>query len=412
LPIAPQLAIKAVAPSCGKTTFLDTTAHLVRRPLAASSLTAAVVYRVVDDVRPSLMLDECDVLLRKGRHPELVAILRSAHRRRDAVVWRSVPTPDGDWTVKPFSAWCTYAYTAVGDVEEALQSRAIAIVLQRAKPAELKQVRPLEDGTSQALLDCGRKLARWAQDQVTLPDNIAIPETVEFRDRDNWRPLLRIAALAGPRWFQRACTAAITINGTTVALGDVVPFLADVRETFATKDRLSTRELIDGMLAIEEPSADWSRINRGMPIDAYYFRDRLKGLIDPPEHERRWKTKANKPVRGYLRKHFEDAFERYLPPNNHNPDVQPSTDNVSPESTYNTNSSSTSGIETKTQPISNTYDSNPVPDDAKPHPESIRHHAVPHPVQPENIQPEVKKPSNEPVNGPDGGAIWSKEPGT
>jgi hypothetical protein len=353
LPIAPQLGIRAVAPSCGKSTLLDTAAHLVRRPIAAASLTAAVVYRVVDEIRPTMMLDECDVLLRKDKNPELVAILRSAHRRRDAVVWRSVPTPDGNWTVKPFSAWCTYAYTAVGKVEEALQSRAIAIVLQRATPQELKRLHPLEDGTSEVLLECGRKFTRWAQDQVELPTAIVVPDTIDFRDRDNWRPLLRIAKAAGDAWFRRACTAATTINGTTVAIGDVVPLLADIREAFTVnaRDWLTTEELVNTMLSLPEPSADWTRAYRGLSINAYFLRDRLKDVIDPPERERR-----RGKLRGYELKHFDDAFARYLP-------TVADTDRDTPSSAQNfiypytcsAKTSNASGHETKDRPISRSY---------------------------------------------------------
>jgi hypothetical protein len=368
LPIAPQLGIRAVAPVCGKSTLLDTTAHLVCRPIQAASLTPAVIYRVVDEVHPTFMLDECDELLKQGRYPELVALLRSCHRRRDAVVWRAVPTPDGGWAVKPFSAWMTYAYTAVGKVEEALQSRAITIVLQRAKPAELKRLRPLEDGTSEVLLACGRKFARWAQDQIDLPTDIEVPDTVAFRDRDNWRPLLRIARAAGDAWYQRALEAATTINGTTVAIGDVVRLLTDIREVFGTKDRLTTQELVAGMQALPEPSADWSRAYRNGPINAYYFRDHLNGVIDPPDEERRWGSSANK-ARGYLRKHFDDAFARYLPEvDGVGQGAQPSSPDIGGPSPSGSKTSGPSGSETKSQPISGGDDASVGPDKGRRHP--------------------------------------------
>jgi hypothetical protein len=365
LPISPQLGIRSVAPECGKSTFLDATSFLVRRPIRAASLTPAVVYRVIDAMHPTLMLDECDELLRKDKNPELVAILRSSHRRRDAIVWRSVPTPDGDWTVKAFSAWGTYGYTAVRRIEEALQSRAITLVLQRAKPEERKRLRPLEDGMSQVLLDCGRKITRWAQDQVTLPDDVPIPDEVDFRDRDNWRPLLRIAKAAGEAWYQRACAAARTINGTTVAIGDVVPLLTDIREVFGTKDRLTTQALVDGMLNLPEPSEDWTHTYSGLSINSYYLRDRLKGVIDPPEEERRWPHGAGK-VRGYLRKHFDEAFARYLPAvEDADQGAQSSSPNFSEASPSEAKTSGPSGPETKTVPISSSYDTSIGPDKGK-----------------------------------------------
>jgi hypothetical protein len=373
LPISPQLAIRAVSPICGKSTLLKVTSHLVWRPVSAASLTSAVVYRVVDTVHPTFLLDECDVLLRGDRNPELVAILRSAHQRSQAYVWRSVPTPDGNWTVKKFSAWSTYAYCSVRDIEAALQSRAISIVLQRAKPAELRQLIPVEDGVSEVLLRCGSKFARWAQDQIELPPGKdLVPDTIDFRDRDNWRPLLRIAKAAGDDWFHRACTAATTINGTTVAIGDVVPLLADIREAFSVnaRDWLTTNELVNTMLALPEPTADWTRAYRGLPINEYFLRDQLKGVIDPPERERR-----RGKLRGYQRNHFDDAFARYLP-DDIDQDQSSTFSSYPPAS--NSKTSDASGFETKDLPVSKAYTAYSSPDEQVSHPtESGCHPARP-----------------------------------
>src|SRR5262249_6281600 len=66
------------------------------------------------------------------------------------------------------------------------------------------------------------------------------------------------------------------------------------------------------MLALEEPAADWNIAYRGRPINSYWIRNRLKGLVNAPEHERRWKVEK-RTVRGYRKEHFRDAMERYLP---------------------------------------------------------------------------------------------------
>jgi putative DNA primase/helicase len=207
----------------------------------------------MDALHPTLLLDEIDHALRASSNPDLLAILRASHRRRTAHVVRLVPTRDGDWKPQIFSAWCTYGYTATGKIEEALHSRAITVMLVRAKPGELAKLRRLTDGTSQVLLDCGRKFARWAADQVTLPD-AEVPPGISHRDQDNWQPLCRLAAAAGNDWPQRTQCAAETINGITVAIGDVVPLLRDIREAFGARDRMATELLVAALLAIAEPS--------------------------------------------------------------------------------------------------------------------------------------------------------------
>jgi len=301
-----------VSPECGKTTLLTLTMFLVWRPLPAASLTPAVVYRVLDKYRPTLILDEVDAQLRSNRNPELNAVLRAFHNRHFAQIPRNVRTADDNWDIELFSAWGTYVYTTIGRIgDDALESRAIKATLLRATPAELTTLQPLIDGTSPVLLDCGRKFARWAQDQTALPD-ATIPDIIAARARDNWRPLLRIATHIGGGWPQRAREAAIAINGTTRAIGDVVPLLTDIREAFGTRELMPTKELVDAMLALPEPSRDWSIAYRGREINEYYLRDRLKGLVDPPANERKWRV-GQRVVRGYRLAHFQDAFERYLP---------------------------------------------------------------------------------------------------
>jgi putative DNA primase/helicase len=312
LPIAPRLEIRAVSPQAGKTTLLTLTTCLVCRPLPAASLTPAVVYRAVDKFKPTLVLDEVDAQLRSNRNPELNAVLRASHSRHFAQIPRNVRAAD-DWDIELFSCWGSYCYTTLGRIgDEALESRAIRVTLLRATPAELKALEPLDDGTSPVLVECGRKFARWAQDQTALPD-AAIPDSILARDRDNWRPLFRLVAQIGGEWPQRAHKAAIVINGVTRAIGDVVPLLADIREVFGAREKMSTRELVDGLRALPEPSLDWDRAYRGQPINEYFLRARLKGLVEVPVNGRRWRD-GERMIRGYRKSHFDDAFSRYLLP--------------------------------------------------------------------------------------------------
>jgi hypothetical protein len=139
--IGARLGIYAVSPVCGKSTFLNLIQQFVRRPMTASSLTPALVNRTVDKFRPTLIIDEADGLMRSNRHPELIALLNAAHNRHLANIPRLVPTSDGGWDVRMFSAWHVHAFTAVRRLEDSQQSRAITVTLLRAKPSELQELR-------------------------------------------------------------------------------------------------------------------------------------------------------------------------------------------------------------------------------------------------------------------------------
>ena len=58
--VAPILAITSPQKRCGKTTVIDLLKRLVHRPLAASNVTPAALFRVVDQHNPTLLVDEAD----------------------------------------------------------------------------------------------------------------------------------------------------------------------------------------------------------------------------------------------------------------------------------------------------------------------------------------------------------------
>jgi hypothetical protein len=184
-------------------------------------------------------------------------------------------------------------------------------MLKRALPQELSALKLVEDSVSPEMVDCGRKFARWALDQRELP-TIEVPAALLHRDRDNWRPLLRIAELVGRDWRDRGRSAAVSAASVTRPVGAIVPLLADIRAAFGGLERITTEELLANMLALAEPSVDWSIAYGGRPINAYFLRSQLAGVIDAPEHERGWHGVDGKFRRGYRREHFRGAFDRYL----------------------------------------------------------------------------------------------------
>ena len=75
---------------------------------------------------------------------------------------------------------------------------------------------------------------------------------------------------------------------------------------------MATKELVDALSGMEE--TPWPTVNFGKPINDYYLREHLKGLLPQTAEARlarKWKNKVGD-VRGYAELHFEDAWLRYL----------------------------------------------------------------------------------------------------
>lgn len=77
--ISPGLAITSPEKGCGKTTLLDLIARLVPRPLATSNITPAAVFRTIEAVQPTLLIDEADTFFNRNNE-DLRGILNSGHR--------------------------------------------------------------------------------------------------------------------------------------------------------------------------------------------------------------------------------------------------------------------------------------------------------------------------------------------
>jgi len=57
---SPRLSISSPTKGCGKTMLLDVLSRLVLRPLLASNVTSAAVFRVIEKYNPCLLIDEAD----------------------------------------------------------------------------------------------------------------------------------------------------------------------------------------------------------------------------------------------------------------------------------------------------------------------------------------------------------------
>jgi hypothetical protein len=87
--VSPRLALLSPVPECGKTTAFSILSRLVRRALLASNVSAAVVYRVIERDRPTLLMDEGETYM-EGRE-DYRGILNSGHTPDAASVLRADP---------------------------------------------------------------------------------------------------------------------------------------------------------------------------------------------------------------------------------------------------------------------------------------------------------------------------------
>jgi putative DNA primase/helicase len=312
LEVSPRLLVQAPTEDSGKSILLRAVSVLSHRVVRSSALTSATVFRVVDLVKPTLIITEAEQLFSPGTASELLAVIDASNMRSEAFTVRNDMAPDGTWTPRLYSTWHTAAFGSIGALPRTLQSRGIVIRLRAALPGEVPAQH--RRGVFNPLVDQRRMLTAWGASLEQLPE-ATLPEGLFNRAADLWEPLFAVANLAGGRWPSLVAEAAQQVQKIERPVPQIVRLLAGIRTAFGSAAFLETEALIRKLLA--DPEEDWRLAYHGKSISAAWLRERLANLLDPPGSQQSYFVDdlgVRRHRRGYDRRQFQDAFSRYLPP--------------------------------------------------------------------------------------------------
>lgn len=300
---SPILLLTSPERRCGKSTTLDVLARLVNRPLAASNITPAAIYRTIETAHPTLLVDELDSFVDDA--DALRGVLNSGHTRTGANVIRLV---GDDHEPRQFSTWAPKALAMIGNPPPTILDRSIRIELQRRTRAE-----PVERLRSKDYSDLRCQLVRWTTDH--LPDLMnaepKIPDALDDRAMDSWQPLLAITEVIDHGWPERAREAALVLaDARSIEDGLPVELLRDLKKTFAQAGtgRLASAEIVTTLLAMED--RPWKDLRHGKGISQNTLSRMLRPFGVVPITLRVSGTTA----KGYYLEKLEPAFTRYIPP--------------------------------------------------------------------------------------------------
>jgi putative DNA primase/helicase len=304
--ISPLLAFSSPEKRCGKTTVLAVLQHLVPRPLTASNITSAALFRSVEKWQPSLLIDEADTFLRAS--DEMRGVINSGHTKNSAFVIR---TAGDDHEPRRFRTWSPKAIALIGALPDTLEDRAVNIAMRRKRPDERTESFRL--GESSNLEDLNRRCVRWASDTFARlaaadPD---LPGALHDRAKDNWHPLVAIADAAGGDWPARARQAAVALSADDEDESSIrTMLLADIRDLFAERgeDRLTSSTIIEHLVGLE--NHPWPEFKNGKALTTRGLARLLKPFKIVP---RTIRLPSDDTPKGYVLEDFHDAFSRYLP---------------------------------------------------------------------------------------------------
>lgn len=276
-PITPRLNLLSPKGGCGKTTSFDVMATMVPRALRAESMTSAVLFRVVDQQQPTLLLDEVDTYL--TRDDELRGLLNAGHKRGACVYRCEGPGK----VIRAFKAFAPAALAGIGRLPDTLRDRSILIPLVEAKPGEVPA--RFDPHHTEVEHELGRKLARWAEDNFAAVQACepTLPPGVFNRAADNWRPLLALAEVVGGDWPARAREAFQQLKLKAREADPEGQLLRDARQVFVELgvERMFSTRLVEALRAL--PERGYNRPN-GEHLTERRLAWVLKGLLGVRPH--------------------------------------------------------------------------------------------------------------------------------
>jgi hypothetical protein len=299
--VTPYIYVKSAQKGSGKTLVIDVLETLVRNPVRATDMSVATLFRLIETISPTVMLDEIDTVFNGAKNDELKGAVNGGYRQ-GGHVWRTEALEP-----RKFSTFGAKLLAGIDNLlmPDTTRDRCIPITLRRATREELDTVRPfyhyeVEDEAA-ALAE---RIHDWSQ-TVTLRLRDYRPEVIRELSPRQWEvsmPLVSMAHICGCKDEVRvALTRVLTAQEVSTTIEQ--DLLALIRQAFdsdiARGDKIIGTDLL-AYLADKDPRfgglSGKGLANKLTPFGAKPGTIRL----------------GNNTYKGYLKSGFADAWERYL----------------------------------------------------------------------------------------------------
>jgi hypothetical protein len=193
----------------GKTKTLHVTSLLAFNSIFSTSVTSAALFRLVQDGRCSLFIDETEKLSNPERFTEFRALLLSGYKK-SGIVQRVEKDTKDRFVVKKFEVYSPKMLGNVFGLEDILEDRCIRIIMKRTLNKEIGEREINEnDPTWQQIRDKCYVFALENWEEIkeiyeTLPNETKLSN----REWELWHPILAIAAFLNKSIYNKMKTLA------------------------------------------------------------------------------------------------------------------------------------------------------------------------------------------------------------
>jgi hypothetical protein len=309
---APKLLFTFPEKEAGKSTALGVLRWIAPRPYLAVEATGAAIYRIVDRLKPTLLLDEADTLFE--RSTVLAHIINASWTNGGQKIPRVGPRGE----IVEFDPYSTQAIAMMGlNMPGATLSRCIVCMIWPKLPSEV--VDDFDECDDEEFKILRRKLARWSVDNAIALRSAKPESSFNNRMQKNWKVLLAIADLAGGEWPKRARDAALELETDRDEPSEGVRVLAAIRDLMGARTEITSAEICKALAA--DPTSEWSNLRGKGPISQAQLAALLRpyGIRPVTLHPTR---RADLTCHGYRRSQFEKPWARLLQKPSKDPNIR------------------------------------------------------------------------------------------
>jgi len=302
----PILNISSPEKQCGKSTLREIIGEWVKDQLPVMNASQASIFRIIEAIRPTLLIDEADTFLH-GK-PELIGILNSGYKQDGYVLRQGGSTFE---ETRQFSTWSAKCIAGIGRLPDTIESRCITIRLKRKKTSEkvLRRNIVLKDDPN-FFTDIKRKIIRFVQDNELqiINEEVEMPLKLNDRQQNNWEGIYKIAKSISPGALEEVSSASIFLSNQIYEPQSLsVQLLGDIKSIMESTSacRLISYELVNLLKNMED--RPWQDYNRAglKPVN-------LARLLEEFDIRPKQLKIDGKNFRGYEKIDFEDALSRYI----------------------------------------------------------------------------------------------------
>jgi uncharacterized protein DUF3631 len=308
----PYLYVHSPVMRCGKTQLHRVVEPLVKDPLRTCNVSESVLFRVIEDRKPTLLWDEIDSVFgnRKSAeaHEDKRALINAGYER-GLVAIRMERGPHGFVPVQ-FDPFCAKILSGIGRLPDTIVDRSIPILIhRRLKSQPCQKFRRADRDQGKPIHDA---LARWASGYF-VKDPPRMPDGLSDRQEDIWEPLLAIADSVGGQVPELAREAAQVLchNGDDDGSGFGTRQLLAIRRIIGDQDRISSADLINGLWEADElPSRLLEDDEPNYKKIGHWLSKFIKSYGGQPARKLRF---GEGTAKGYTASELKPIFDRYCP---------------------------------------------------------------------------------------------------